>query len=66
MDCKCELVDGEVKINGEFDVVFIYFMKSMFCGIYIGLDVFLKFFVDKYVDWVKKFGGFDLWVDFIM
>ena len=63
VDCKRELVDGEVKINGEFDVVFIHFTKSMFRGIYTGSDALLKPFADKYASRVKTFGGPDLWAN---
>ena len=63
VDCTRELVDGEVKINGEFDVVFIHFTKSMFRGIYTGSDALLKPFADKYAGRVKRFGGPDLWAD---
>ncbi|TPV62121.1 hypothetical protein FJ444_02300 [Aestuariibacter sp. GS-14] len=61
IDCKRELVDGKVKINGEFDIVFIHFTKSLFRGIYSGADALLKPFADIYAERVKRYGGPDIW-----
>jgi len=60
IECKRILTpNGEVKINGSFDIVFIHFTKSTIDGIQSGQDSYLKPHLEQYLD---KLGQFSKWV----
>lgn len=57
--CKRELVNGELRINGKFDPVFIHFANDTIDNILNRNDQLLKPYLDEYTELLKK-EGFDL------
>jgi hypothetical protein len=56
--CQRSLVNGQVKINREFDPVFIHFTKDTIANIQTGNDRFLQPFLKDYLETLRQ-NGFD-------
>ena len=57
--CRREMINGSLKINGTYDPVFIHFARDTISNILNRNDVLLKPYLDEYVSLLKK-EGFDL------
>lgn len=54
--CQRTLINGEVKINKKWPVVFIHYTKSTIRGIVMKQDELLRSFLNVYVDSLAKYG----------
>lgn len=62
-ECKRVWVDGHLKINGEFDPVFIHFTPATIREIRHGKDGALKPFLDEYLQNLKQYGASDAQIE---
>lgn len=62
-ECKRILIDGQVRINGTFDPVFIHFTPATIREIQHGKDSALRPCLDEYLNSLKKYGASQAMID---